>query len=96
MKPGHLLRGDTARYAGVGLQFAGTFLVFGLGGYYLDQWLGSEPWLMIICIFLGATGGFIHLVYTVQAPLRHRKQRKQSERGTGVASNDTSKRSSED
>ena len=43
----------TGQYAGVGLQFALTFLVFGLAGWWLDGRLGSGPWLMLLGIALG-------------------------------------------
>ena len=52
-------------YAGVGIQFAGTFLVMGFFGWWLDGKLGTEPWLMIAGILLGATGAFISLVKRV-------------------------------
>ena len=53
---------EYAQYAGAGLQFAITFLVFGFVGWWLDGRLGTEPWLMVIGIALGATGAFISLV----------------------------------
>ena len=51
-----------ARYAGVGLQFAGTFLLTGWLGWWLDGKLGTSPWLLLLGIFLGAAGGFYSLV----------------------------------
>ncbi|MBF0097895.1 MAG: AtpZ/AtpI family protein [Magnetococcales bacterium] len=27
-------------------------------GYYLDRWLGSQPWLTILFFFFGAAAGF--------------------------------------
>ncbi len=53
------------RYAGAGIQFAGTFLVLGAIGWWLDGKLGTDPWLLLAGIFLGATGGFISLVKKV-------------------------------
>ena len=54
------------RYAGLGMQFALTFLAFGALGYWLDGKLGTTPWLLLIGIALGATGAFISLVRKVQ------------------------------
>jgi ATP synthase protein I len=36
--------------------------VLGLwGGYVLDRWLGSSPWLMLVGLLLGIASGFINL-----------------------------------
>lgn len=56
------------RYAGAGFTFAGTFLVMGAIGWWLDGKLGTGPWLLLVGIFLGATGGFISLVKKVSPP----------------------------
>lgn len=53
---------STYEYAGVGLQFAATFGVFGLCGWWLDGRLGTAPWLMVTGIFVGAAGAFYSLV----------------------------------
>jgi len=36
-------------------------LVGGFVGYLLDQWLGSKPWLMVICLVFGIMAGFRNL-----------------------------------
>lgn len=54
-----------ARYAGLGVQFAGTIAVLGALGYWGDQSFGTAPWLMIAGILLGSIGGFISLVRQV-------------------------------
>ena len=56
---------EVGKYAGIGIQFALTFMIFGAAGYWLDQKLGTRPWLLILGIFLGATGAFISLVRRV-------------------------------
>lgn len=33
-----------------------------VGGYYLDQWLGTMPWITIIAAVFGFAAGFIHLI----------------------------------
>jgi F0F1-type ATP synthase assembly protein I len=53
------------KYAGVGIQFAGTFLAFGALGWWLDGKLGTTPWLMMAGILLGAAGAFWSLVRRV-------------------------------
>lgn len=57
-----------ARYAGLGVQFAGTMAVLGALGYWADTRFGTAPWLMIVGIFLGAVGGFVSLVKQVPGP----------------------------
>ena len=40
--------------------------VIGLaGGYYLDKWLGTGPWLTLIGLGLGIAAGFVNLFRTV-------------------------------
>jgi ATP synthase protein I len=40
--------------------------VIGLaGGYYLDRWLGSSPWLTLIGLVLGIAAGFVNLFRAV-------------------------------
>ena len=61
-------KSDHLRYAGVGFQFAGTFLVTGALGWWLDGKLGTSPWLLLVGIFLGAAGGFASLVLRISPP----------------------------
>jgi len=38
-------------------------IVFGLGlGWTLDHWLGTKPWFMIICMFLGLGAGIANIL----------------------------------
>jgi len=60
------------RHAGAGLQFALTFLGLGLLGWWIDRQLGSEPWLMIAGIVLGAAGGMYSLAVRLNALSRSR------------------------
>jgi ATP synthase protein I len=45
-------------YAGLGLQFAVSILVFLYGGQWLDRKLGTAPWCMIVGVFVGASLAF--------------------------------------
>ena len=47
-----------AEFAGVGLQFGITIIVFALLGIWLDKKLGTSPWLVIGGVFGGAGLGF--------------------------------------
>ena len=33
-----------------------------IGGFYLDEWLGTTPWITIVAAVLGFAGGMIHLI----------------------------------
>jgi ATP synthase protein I len=47
---------------GMGMRMATDMVVSTLVGvamgYYLDQWLGSQPWLTILFFFFGSAAGF--------------------------------------
>ena len=41
--------------------------VIGLaGGYFLDRWLGTKPWLTLIGLGLGIAAGFVNLFRSVK------------------------------
>ena len=37
---------------------AGGFII----GFVLDKWLGTQPWLMLVMLFLGFAGGFMNVM----------------------------------
>ena len=47
-----------SEFAGVGLQFAVTIVLFAFGGIWLDKKLGTTPWFVILMVFAGAGLGF--------------------------------------
>ena len=59
-----------AEFAGIGLQFALTILVFVFAGVWLDRRLGSSPWLVILFVFLGAAAGIFSMYRKVTAAQR--------------------------
>jgi len=47
-----------ASYSTLGLEM-GLAVAVGVGiGYYLDKWLGTGPWFLIIFLFFGIVAGF--------------------------------------
>lgn len=38
-----------------------ALIVGGFLGYWIDQWLGTKPWAMIILFFLGFAAGFLNI-----------------------------------
>ncbi len=54
---GQMMRAGVDLVAGAAV---GTFC-----GYYLDRWLDTTPWFLIICFFLGFAAGFRNLMRDV-------------------------------
>ena len=67
---------SAAAYAGLGLQFALAILVFTFAGQWLDRRLGTEPWLLLVGVFLGAGGGFYSIYRRLMADLRRDEERR--------------------
>jgi F0F1-type ATP synthase assembly protein I len=65
---------DLGRYAGMGVQFAGSIVLLGAVGWWLDGKLDTSPWLLITGVFAGAVGGFIAMLRAVP-PARGAKRR---------------------
>jgi len=49
---------SVAEFAGVGLQFALSIIVFLYVGQWLDRKLGTAPWLLVLGVFFGAGASF--------------------------------------
>ena len=47
--------------SGVGLTLVISTVLGLWGGYYLDRWLGTAPWLMLVGLLLGIASGFVNL-----------------------------------
>ncbi len=52
---------NAAAIAGVGFEFAGTVVVMALGGWWLDEKWGTEPWLLVTGMSVGLIGGVYRL-----------------------------------
>jgi ATP synthase protein I len=46
----------------LGLEFSASVIGGMIGGYYLDEWLGTKPWLLMIGTFGGLASAVIRLV----------------------------------
>jgi ATP synthase protein I len=51
--------------SGVGLTLVISTVLGLWGGYVLDRWLGSAPWLMLVGLLLGIASGFVNLFRAV-------------------------------
>lgn len=58
------------RFAGVGLEFAGAVAGLALFGWWIDRKMGSEPWGLLIGVFVGLVGGTYNLIREVLGTTR--------------------------
>jgi len=50
--------------------------VIGLGvGYYLDLWLGTRPWLLLVGLVFGIAAGFLNIFRAARALERDQNRR---------------------
>ena len=56
---------DSGPAASASYSLIGGVLILGLLGYFLDNWLGTKPWLLFIGLMLGLFSGFYQLAKTV-------------------------------
>jgi len=47
-----------ASYSTLGLEMGLSVAVGSAIGYYLDKWLRTDPWLLLIFFFFGVVAGF--------------------------------------
>jgi ATP synthase protein I len=58
---------STGEYAGLGIQFAASIVVFLYLGQWLDRKLGTAPWLLLAGVFIGAGGSFYSMYRRLMA-----------------------------
>lgn len=58
---------SVGEYAGLGLQFAASIVLFLYLGQWLDRKLGTEPWLLLAGVFVGAGGSFYSMYRRLMA-----------------------------
>jgi len=64
---------------GAGLQFAAAILLFLFAGRWLDERLGTEPWLLLTGVLVGAVGGFASLYHQLVIVPRERERKRREE-----------------
>lgn len=70
---------EAGQYLGVGMQFAGAIVMFLFVGQWLDERLGTSPWLLLIGVFVGAGAGFYSLYRQLVIVPRERERRRREE-----------------
>ena len=68
---------SASAYAGMGLQFALSILLFVWLGQWLDRKLGTEPWLLLLGAFVGAGAGFYAIYRRLTSDLKREEAEKQ-------------------
>ncbi|MDG1490987.1 MAG: AtpZ/AtpI family protein [Planctomycetota bacterium] len=53
---------EVGKAAGAGLQFGLTICVFAVAGLWLDERLGTAPWLLVAGVLLSFFGGTVSLI----------------------------------
>lgn len=64
----------------VGICMVASILIGMAMGYYLDRWLGTEPWLFLVFLLLGVVSGFRNIFILTERELRRQKQVAQDDR----------------
>ena len=59
-----------ASFAGAGVQFVVSILLFLYIGKWLDAKLGTAPWLLMLGVFIGAGAGFYSFYRKIMAASR--------------------------
>jgi ATP synthase protein I len=60
-------------------------LLFGVG-YFLDRWLGTSPWLMIVFAVLGGVGVFAKMKYRYDEEMAQHEAERRERASAGRAS----------
>lgn len=67
---------------GGGFQFAGAIILFLFVGRWLDSRFGTEPWLLLIGVLVGAVAGFASLYRQLVIVPRDRARRQRESETT--------------
>jgi ATP synthase protein I len=55
-----------AELSSIGMTLVLATVIGLVAGYYLDRWLGTSPWLILIGLGLGIAAGFVNLFRSVK------------------------------
>jgi F0F1-type ATP synthase assembly protein I len=58
---------SASEFAGIGLQFAASIVLFVFAGQWLDRRLGTGPVFLILGVFVGAGGAFYSMYRKLMA-----------------------------
>ena len=63
-------RGTAGKYAGIGIQFAASIVLFLYAGQWVDRRLGTKPIFLIVGVFVGATAAFYSIYKRLMRDLK--------------------------
>jgi len=81
---------DSFSLAHVGLTYSASVVLYGLGGWWLDGKLGTQPWFTLVGVGVGAVGGFLW-VYREVIRAESRSRAKQAAEAAGSEGESKSK-----
>lgn len=70
----------------IGVELVAALIVGVAIGYFLDQWLGTKPWFLLLFFVLGAAAGFMNVFRVVGGlggQVGYRKEREPAESESG-------------
>lgn len=73
------------RYAGIGLQFAVSVLLFLYAGQWFDRRFGTAPWGVLLGVLVGASAAFFSMYRRLMADLERDERARRAARGQGAA-----------
>jgi F0F1-type ATP synthase assembly protein I len=73
--PGREL-GEGYKYVALGMTFAGAIIMFMVGGWALDRWLGLTPLFTVTGTLVGAVLSFLSVYRKLQAELEARQRKR--------------------
>jgi ATP synthase protein I len=65
----------------VGICVVVSILIGMVMGFYLDQWLGTAPWMLLIFLGLGIVSGFRNIFILTNRELERQKRISQDDSG---------------
>jgi ATP synthase protein I len=72
---------SSSSFLTIGVQLAGSMLVYIFIGYFLDRWLDTEPWFLIAGALVGMVAFFVQLfklVKRLEADSKRAKEEKEA------------------
>lgn len=72
---------SSSSFLTIGVQLAGSMLVYIFIGYFLDRWLDTAPWLLLVGSVVGMFAFYVQLYRLVQR-LNTVNSRKKDDPGT--------------
>jgi ATP synthase protein I len=63
----------------VGICMVASILIGMAMGYYLDQWLGTQPWMLLIFLGFGIASGFRNIFILTDRELKRQRAQDEAE-----------------